>query len=60
MVVELSARIQNGITYGTVKNNIMTIDCIIVDEVSMLSWKMFQDIEHVWFLRVASRGIKRS
>ena len=26
------------------KKNIMTTDCIIIDEVSMSSWKMFQEI----------------
>jgi ATP-dependent DNA helicase PIF1 len=29
------------------EKNIMTIDCIIIDEISMLSWKLFQEIEHV-------------
>jgi hypothetical protein len=44
---ELSEKIQNDTIYGTVKKNIITIDCIIIDEISMLSWKLFQEIEHV-------------
>jgi ATP-dependent DNA helicase PIF1 len=44
---ELSEKIQNDTIYGTVKKNIKTIDCIIIDEISMLSWKIFQQIEHV-------------
>ena len=44
---DLSEKIQNDTIYAIVKKNILTIDCIIIDEISMLSWKLFQEIEHV-------------
>ena len=52
---ELSGRIQNDITYGTALNNMLTTDCIIIDEISMLSWKIFQEKDLI-FLCLAPRS----
>ncbi|XP_062581498.1 uncharacterized protein LOC134243283 [Saccostrea cucullata] len=44
---ELTNKILTDVNYHDVKTRILSIDCVIIDEISMLSWKLLEQIEYV-------------